>query len=367
MSENKEKRPCPNCGSEIPKGKVYCPECGKLVAKDTSRKQKVGGEYARKCPGCGSIITSTVLEQCPICNTRLEKVPESKKTKAKEQPGFIFTEKKLEAEQKFILKKGAWNLKEALNVFGNSILIYLTVRLVLFGIFSFLGDQNGTSALIPLTMPNLLIWQLPEVLFGIYPLYYIYSRNHNFAKLGFLRNTKKLTLALVIGLGGGIGLFFIGYFFSETIIDLIIDLGKDFLNIESYILEEYLLLQNAEIYWILLLLITLTITAISSEVVFRGVLHNALIEKFGDDPIGRLTVILITALVYGLIYLFTALVYGLIYLLFTFPMGLYFLISNIFVYLILGFLYEINKNIYNSIIAFITYNILSILFIILLG
>jgi membrane protease YdiL (CAAX protease family) len=356
MSENKEKRPCPYCGSQIPKGKVYCPECGKLVEKDTSRTRKVGGEYARKCPGCDSIITSSVLEQCPICNTRLEKVPESKKPQTNKQPGFIFTEKKLEAEQKFTLKKGTWNLKEALNVFGNSILIYLTVRLVLFGIFSFMGDQNGTSALIPLTMPNLLIWQLPEVLFGIYPLYYIYSRNHNFTKLGFLKDTKKLTFALLIGIGGGVVLFFIGYFFSEAIIDLIIDLGLDFLNIESYILEEELLIQNAEVYWILLVLLTLGITAISSEVVFRGVLHNALIEKFGDDPIGRLTVIFITALVYGLIYL-----------LFTFPMGLYFLISNIFVYLILGLLYEINKNIYNSIIAFITYNIMSILFIILIG
>ncbi|TXT59546.1 MAG: CAAX amino terminal protease self-immunity [Promethearchaeota archaeon] len=355
MSETKEERTCPSCGAKVPKSNVYCPKCGKLVVKEKPKKAKRGKQYVRECPGCGSTITSSVLEQCPICNTRLEKVPESKKGKSEQKSGFIFTEKKLEPEQKYVLQKGTWNLKEALNVFGNSILIYITIRLIIFALFSFLTEEDGTSSLMALTMPNLLIMQLPEVLFGIYPLYYIYSRKHTFAKLGFSANSKKLGIAILIGVFGGIGLLFITQFFSEAIINLVIDLGLDFVDIQSYIQQENILIRNTEIYWLILLLITLSISAISSEVVFRGVLHNALIEKYGNDPIGRLTVIMITALGYGLIYL-----------LFTFPVGLYFLIANIVMYIILGIIYEINKNIYNSIIAFIIYNLLVILSIVLL-
>ena len=123
--ENKKKiKFCVYCGSDVKENEIYCPKCGKLVIKIEAGKevpkpqitQKL--EISRKCPGCGSVITSTVLDQCPICNTELEKIAEFKRAAIQKKPGLIFTSKKLEPEQKFILKKDTWNLKEGVNVFG---------------------------------------------------------------------------------------------------------------------------------------------------------------------------------------------------------------------------------------------------------
>ena len=92
MSKNNETKIkyCVYCGTDVG-DETYCPNCGKLVIKLNGSKepkkhqinhklspiQKV--ELSRKCPGCGSLITSTILDQCPICNTALEKVSEATK------------------------------------------------------------------------------------------------------------------------------------------------------------------------------------------------------------------------------------------------------------------------------------------------
>ena len=113
MSKNSKKniKYCVYCGSDVEKNKTYCPKCGKLVVKIESSKRVMKPtiveklEVSRKCSGCGSIITSTIIDQCPICDTTLEKISDVKKAAIQSKPVFIFTEKKLEPEQKVLLKK----------------------------------------------------------------------------------------------------------------------------------------------------------------------------------------------------------------------------------------------------------------------
>ncbi|MHA2086793.1 MAG: hypothetical protein ACW972_00865, partial [Promethearchaeota archaeon] len=131
MSKNnkKEIKYCVYCGTDVGT-ETYCPKCGKLViklngSKELKKSQIIykptsiqQSEISRKCPGCGSLVTSTILDQCPICDTVLEKISETNKALIQKKPGLIFTNKKLELEQKFILKKNQWNLREGINVFG---------------------------------------------------------------------------------------------------------------------------------------------------------------------------------------------------------------------------------------------------------
>ncbi|MFW9819107.1 MAG: hypothetical protein ACFFE5_05810, partial [Candidatus Thorarchaeota archaeon] len=181
--ENQKKiKYCVFCGADVAESKTYCPNCGKLIIKIEPEK-KISKphlisreEFSRKCPNCGSVITSKILNQCPICNTELEKVSEIRKGIVQKKPGLIFTNKKLEPEQKFILRKDTWNLKEGLNVFGTCIYI-LVIVFFLLATFTF---QFGTA---PLTIEQLLLSNIPHLLFGIYPLWYIYNKKHSFTKL----------------------------------------------------------------------------------------------------------------------------------------------------------------------------------------
>jgi len=147
MSENPKKniKFCVFCGEDIGESKTYCPNCGKLIVKlkedGTLTKPPIVQrsdstqtiDISRVCPGCGSIISSTIIDQCPICNTPLEKLSEAKKEAITRKPGLIFTNKKLEPEQKFILKKDVWNFKEGLNVFGTCIYTYIIVYFIIAG------------------------------------------------------------------------------------------------------------------------------------------------------------------------------------------------------------------------------------------
>ncbi|MHA1256939.1 MAG: CPBP family glutamic-type intramembrane protease, partial [Promethearchaeota archaeon] len=102
------------------------------------------------------------------------------------------------------------------------------------------------------------------------------------------------------------------------------------------------------------LLIELILASISIEIAFRGVLHNTLKERFNDNKIsGKILISTIVALVYSVFFLALS-----------FPIGIYFLIPNFLIFLLLGMLYEINDNIYNTIIALILYNVLMITLII---
>jgi len=354
---------CVHCGAKIVKKETYCPQCGKLVinlkpSEDIPREVKSyrrpvanrRGQISRKCSGCGSIITSSILDQCPICNSLLEPLPEMQKIE--QSRGFVFTNKKFEPEQKFILKKDSWQLKEGISVFTNSIFVYITVQLfiIMFFWLQMSPDSQDQTTISEATIFLVLLSQIPTILLGFFPLWYIYTRKHNFEKLGFTSDRKKNLLALIIGILGGFGVITIGLL-SSNISRFLYDIGLDFYDIEAYIELEYRIIQAAG-YWNILLLIELIIAAISIEILFRGVLHNTLKEKFEDDNIGKISIILIVASVYSLLYL-----------LFSFPIGIYFLIPNFLIFIFLGILYEINGNLYNTIIASVIYNIFVIVFI----
>jgi len=351
MSRNSEKKIkyCVYCGVEVQENRIYCPNCGKLILKLEPGKKEVQQqstkiakplEIKRKCPGCGSIITSTILDQCPICNSTLEPISEIKKVAIQKKPALIFTDKKLEPEQKFILKRNTWNLKEGINVFGTCIYILVILSFLIFAIISFQPE----SVIIEMDLPLLLISQIPELLFGIYPLWYIHSKSHSFKKLGFFSGSKKILLAIVIGIVGAFLLLALN-FFSNSFISYLADIGLDLFDLEESILEQNQIIKNADLIWILLLILLLCFTSISSELVFRGVLHNALKERFKND----LYVILLISLIYSVIML-----------LFYFPS---FFLLNFLIFAVLGVLYEINGNIYNTIIANICYNIIIIIII----
>ena len=129
-------------------------------------------------------------------------------------------------------------------------------------------------------------------------------------------------------------------------------IGLNFVNVDSYIAQEQAVIQDANLIWLILLISLLVIGSISTEIIYRGVLHNTLREYFQDKVINRVYVILIVASIYSAIYL-----------LFSLPIGLYFFVINFIVFIILGIIYEINGNILNTIIVNIIYNITLILII----
>jgi len=352
MSKEKEKKIkyCVFCGANVEKDKTYCPNCGKLIIKIDKEKriiipkskpippQKI--DFSRKCPNCGSIITSTIIDQYPICNTELERISEVKKAIVQKKPGLIFTSKKLEPEQKFVLKKDTWNLREGLNVFGTCIYVLI---IVFFLLITFISFQLGSTV----TIQQILLSQIPELLFGIYPIWYIYNKKHSFAKLGFYSNSKKIGIAFLIGIIGSLMLLLLE-FFSDAFITFISDVGLDFFNVRTELEQQNLVIRSSELIWVILLGITLCARVISSEIVFRGVLHNTLKQKFRNNYI----VILIVSLAYSLALL-----------MFSFPYGVSLFLLNFLAFIVLGFLYEINGNIYNTMMASILYNILILILI----
>jgi len=368
MSKDNEKQQivkhCVYCGTRIEESKIYCPKCGKLVvkiepSKEKSRLQKIGAKppqkkiVSRKCSGCGSIITSSVLEQCPICNAKLEKIPKLQKAISSEtrlnQTGYVFTNKKLVPEQRFMIKKETWNFREGISVFGNSLMVYIVIRLL---ITMLLTLQLEPSDPIDLNVTTILLSQIPDVLFGLYPLWYIYSKKHNFQKLKLNFKARPFLIALFIGVIGSIGLVIIDNF-SSLLIQFMYDSGIDFFDIFSYLYEQSLVIQNADLIGVILLMVILSLSAISTELVFRGVLHNTLNEHFDNNLLGRSSVVIIVALIYSVLFLF-----------FTLPIGIYFFLVNFMVFIFLGILYEVNKNILTTITASIFYNIAFIILIV---
>ncbi len=357
MPEDNEKRVqyCVFCGKYIEKGRTYCPNCGKLVLKIKPEKKQdkqqilgrpIGGEkiqITRKCSGCGSIITSSVLDQCPICNSVLEKISEQKKAAIQKKPSLIFTNKKLELEQKFILKKDTWNLKEGINVFGTCVYILVIVYFLLVMAIAFQTESDTPEINIYLILLN----QIPELLFGIYPLWYIYSKKHSYKKLGFFsESNKQVIIAIIVGILGG-GCLLIINFLTGYYIEFLSKAGLDFFELKESISTQNDVIQNTDILMIIILMILLSIGSFSVEVVFRGVLHNALKERFKND----LVVVLIIALIYSAVWS-----------LYTYPTGLVFFFVNFIIFIVLGILYEINGNLYNTIIASIFFNFLFIIF-----
>ncbi|MHA2280822.1 MAG: CPBP family glutamic-type intramembrane protease [Promethearchaeota archaeon] len=355
MSKNNKKKIkyCVYCGTDVG-NETYCPNCGKLVIKLNGTKERKKpqiiskptsiqkAEISRVCPGCGSLVTSTVLDQCPICNTVLEKVSETKKELIQKKPGLIFTNKKLEPEQKFILKKNQWNLREGINVFGTCMYIFI---IVFFLIYFLLSSQGGGGTIEP-NIQVFLISQIPEVLFGIYPLYYIYSKKHGSEKLGFLRDSKKVYISIIIGAIGALCLILFDFLYSGFI-NTLAEIGLDLSSLISDAALQNQIIRDADFIWVFLLIILMFVGTFSIEIVYRGVLHNTLKQKFKN----RIVVIIIVALAYALL------------MIVLFPSPLYFFL-NFIGFIIIGIIFEItNGNIYSTLITNISYNILLVVLI----
>ena len=358
MSDNNKKlavKYCVHCGATVDINQTYCPRCGKLVLKMKSEKidlieesipKKVKKTVSRKCSGCGSIITSPILEQCPICNTKLEKLSKDQKLGASQVPqkssGFIFTNKKLIPEQKLILKKDTWNLREGISVFGNSLMAYITIRLLIIMLLTGVsGDMN---------IFTILLSHIPEIIFGVYPLWYIYSKKHSFTKLGFRFSKKWIALALVIGVISSMILFEIN-FLSGIFIDFMYNSGITFgIDLPGEIALQNQIIREGGLLWGILLIIFMTISTISSEIVFRGVLHNTLKKHFENNIFGRATVIILVALVYSILNL-----------VFFLPISVFFFLSYFLTSILLGIIFELNNNIYNTILAGTFYNIVLVI------
>ena len=164
--------------------------------------------------------------------------------------------------------------------------------------------------------------------------------------------TKSLVIAALVGIVGSIGLVLIDNF-SSLVIEFMYNSGINFFDIFAYLNEEYLVLQNSSLILIIALIILLSVTAISTELVFRGVLHNTLKAHFSDNKLGKAYVIVIVALVYSLLFL-----------MFTIPVGIYFFLVNFMVSIFLGVIYEINKNLVSTIMANLIYSITLIILIV---
>jgi len=352
--DNKTKiKYCVYCGEDVGNNEAYCPGCGKLIVKlkeseniENSQIKKLVSpqkiDISRKCSGCGSIVNSTVLNQCPICDTKLENLPEAKKRSIQKKPGLIFTNKKLEPEQKFILKSDSWTVKEGLSVFTTSVYVYIIAFFLIYFLLVFQGGAASTSP----NIQNILLSQIPEVLFSIYPLYYIFSKNHKFKKLGFYKNTRKILTGIAIGIIGVFSLVLVNILFN-SLVSTLASIGLDFFGTSADLVAQTQLLRSEDFIWIFLLIILIGLGALSSEIVYRGVLHNTLKRKFDN----KIYVILLVALIYSVL------------MLILYPNPAYFLL-NFLGFVIIGIIYEVtNGNIYSTIVANVLYNLLLIILI----
>jgi len=353
--ENKKKiKYCVYCGVDVAKNKTYCPNCGKLVVKLKEGEQQAKQhiipkpttikkvDISRKCPGCGSIINSTILDQCPICNSVLEKIPETSKVAIQKKPVLIFTNKKLQPEQNFVIKKDEWNLKEGINVFSTCVYIYIISFFLIYFFLVFQGDGDSIEQ----TIQMFIISQIPEVLIAIYPIYYVLSKNHSYAKLGFEKDPKKVLKGIIIGLVGAFSLVLLNLLYNALISSLA-DIGLDVFDMETDIIIQNQIIRNADVIWVLLLVILIALGAASLEIAFRGVLHNALNQKFRNE----IYTIFLVALIYS------------VFMVLLYPNPTYFLL-NFLAFIILGIIWEVsNGNIYSTLIASILYNTLLILLI----
>jgi membrane protease YdiL (CAAX protease family) len=165
-------------------------------------------------------------------------------------------------------------------------------------------------------------------------------------------NKRFLVIALIIGIIASVGLILLDNF-SSIIISFMYNSGIDFFDVIAYLEEEYLILQSADLIFIVLLIALISLSVISIEIAFRGVLHNTLKARFNNDFLGKSSTIVIIALIYSALFLF-----------FTLPIGIYFFIPNFMVFLVLGITYEINHNLLSTIIANVAYNIFLIILIV---
>lgn len=353
---------CVYCSAEIIEGNVYCPQCHKLAIKTKSRSgsryQKsppAKEEFTRKCSGCGSLISSTKIQQCPICNAVLEKVPEHLKPKPQKTSGYIFANKKLQPEHKFEIRKESWNSREGYRVFEASIFSYLSVFMVILMILS--TQMNPDTLKIDQNIFTILLETVPTIALGIYPVYYILAKKNSFIKLGVNPDTKKVAIALALGVLGAFGIYLFNLI-SDIAFSTLVNSGfENFVTYHSNLLEYNQIVKNSG-FWILLYCLLASLMAIATEITYRGVLHNTLKQKFGEEIKGKIIVSLLVALVYAGINI-------LVFLISDIYIGIFLFISDFLIFVLLGILYELNGNLYNTIFAQVFYNLLIILIVFL--
>jgi membrane protease YdiL (CAAX protease family) len=131
----------------------------------------------------------------------------------------------------------------------------------------------------------------------------------------------------------------------NSLISVLADRGLDFFDMETEMIKQNQIIRNADFTWLFLLVILIAVGAASLEIVYRGVLHNALNQKFRNE----LYTILLVALIYS------------VFMVLLYPNPTYFLL-NFLGFVILGIIWEVsNGNIYSTLVASVLYNILPII------
>ncbi|MBN1801491.1 MAG: CPBP family intramembrane metalloprotease [Candidatus Lokiarchaeota archaeon] len=334
---------CNYCGARFESLKIYCPECGKLIDNVPSLKKQTLKTINKKriCKGCGSTIESKSLEQCPICNTVLDQIPEIAENRDKKEFGLIFDSRGRKLEP--IINKKYWNYKEGIKVFELSILNYVITYILLLSVLIVPDTQSNDPSFI-----TLILEMLPRISLIAYPLYYIISKKHDYSKLGFDSNPKKIIIAFILGIIGSLALLF-SNFGMELILNRFISVDSpgfiEYFNNLSLIKA---ILGSSVIFVIIYLLIS-SLAIVAVELAYRGVLHRSLRARFGSTIKARSVVVILSSLIYGSIESF-----------FFFPadlvLGVFIFINYIAMFIILGVIYEFKSNLYTTIIAHVLFN-----------
>ncbi|MBD3352703.1 MAG: zinc-ribbon domain-containing protein, partial [Candidatus Lokiarchaeota archaeon] len=204
--DQKKTKKCPACGKELPSNARFCQKCGNNLTKEintewrtaTIKKRGQAGKketdktddlepITQKCPFCGVIIKSTVLDQCPECFHMLSELPAGYKENLDKK--FLTPNQRKKETQK-VKKKDKWNIQEAFSVFFNSILVFIVSEFLVMMVFIVMNpelmDSPGTAT-IPVNNLSIILNSIPSVLLGLYPLIYIKKNQHAFKKLGLIR------------------------------------------------------------------------------------------------------------------------------------------------------------------------------------
>ncbi len=322
-----------------------------MSEKNKVKKAKISQTKAkipeRKCSKCGSIISSKILKQCPICDAILEELPAKISLEKEGQESLlVFTGKKLEMANKYVIKKDQWTFKEAIAIFFNSIVFYIFAELVIVGLFYISLDPTSESLQLPITIEIIAISQIPGAFLIIYPIFYIYSKKHKMSKLGLTTEKKSLTIALTIGIIGGIMAYFVALL-SIPINDFLVSIGLEFFGPPSYLSEEYEIIRASHFIYKIFIPILLMLDVIGKEITFRGVLHNGLSERFGNQFIDRIYVILIVSSIYSSFFLFLT-------------FNLSYIVESFLTNLVFGIIYEAtNRNLYSTLCASSIYTLIA--------
>ncbi len=87
----KNKKRCPNCGSEVDINATFCPQCGKEQEKIEVEPFVPNGK--RKCSGCGKVIDDSNVF-CPNCGVKKEEIVEEKEEVVVEETKEVLPEGK---------------------------------------------------------------------------------------------------------------------------------------------------------------------------------------------------------------------------------------------------------------------------------